>query len=158
MGPWVCIPASRTAHAGSGDMEWFRAHALALPLMVKFALGLGLIVVVPQLCQRVRIPAVVGLLLCGALIGPYGLQIFGHTRPIADFFSELGKILLMFMAGLEIDLALFKRVQRRAITFGVITTTLPLALGTFVGLVFGYAMLPAIVIGSLLASHTLLAA
>jgi Kef-type K+ transport system membrane component KefB len=139
-------------------MEWFRAHALALPLMVKFALGLGLIVVVPQLSQRARIPAVVGLLLSGALIGPYGLQIFGHTRPIADFFSELGKILLMFMAGLEIDLALFKRVRRRAITFGVITTTLPLALGTLVGLLFGYPMVPAIVIGSLLASHTLLAA
>src|SRR5690349_16135028 len=114
-------------------MEWFRAHALALPLLVKFALGLALIVVVPQVCQRLRIPAVVGLLLSGALIGPYGLEIFGHTRPIADFLSELGKILLMFMAGLEIDLALFRRVQRKAITFGVITTSLPLVLGTLVG-------------------------
>ena len=43
-------------------------------------------------------------------------------------------------------------------TFGVITTSLPLILGTLVGLVFGYGVLPAIVIGSLLASHTLLAA
>ena len=63
----------------------------------------------------------------------------------------------MFMAGLEIDLDLFKRVQKKAITFGVITTSLPLILGTLVGLVFGYSVLPAIVIGSLLASHTLLA-
>jgi Kef-type K+ transport system membrane component KefB len=138
-------------------MEWFRAHALALPLLVKFALGLGLIVIVPQICQRLRIPAVVGLLLSGAIIGPYGLEIFGHTRPIIDFFGEIGKILLMFMAGLEIDLALFRRVQRKAITFGVITTSFPLILGTLVGFVFGYSVLPAIVIGSLLASHTLLA-
>jgi Kef-type K+ transport system membrane component KefB len=138
-------------------MEWFRTHALALPLLVKFALGLGLIVIVPQLCQRLRLPAVVGLLLSGALIGPYGLEIFGHTRPIIDFFSEIGKILLMFMAGLEIDLPLFRRVQRKSITFGVITTSLPLMLGTLVGVLFGYAVLPAIVIGSLLASHTLLA-
>ena len=139
-------------------MEWIRSHALALPLLVKFAVGLGIFVVVPQLCRRLRIPGVVGLLLAGALIGPYGLEIFGKTRPIIDFFSELGKILLMFMAGLEIDLALFKRVRRKAMTFGVITTSLPLMLGTLVGLVFGYRVIPAIVIGSLLASHTLLAA
>jgi Kef-type K+ transport system membrane component KefB len=139
-------------------MEWIRSHALALPLLVKFAVGLGVFIIVPDLCRRVHLPAVVGLLLSGVLIGPYGLEIFGKTRPIADFFSELGKILLMFMAGLEIDLALFKRVQKKAITFGVITTSLPLILGTLVGLAFGYAVLPAIVIGSLLASHTLLAA
>jgi Kef-type K+ transport system membrane component KefB len=138
-------------------MEWLRTHALALPLLVKFALGLALIVIVPQLCQRLRLPAVVGLLLSGALIGPFGLEIFGHTRPIIDFFGEIGKILLMFMAGLEIDLPLFRRVQRKSITFGVITTSLPLILGTLVGLLFGYAVLPAIVIGSLLASHMLLA-
>ncbi len=138
-------------------MDWLRSHALVLPLLAKFALGLGLIVSVPQLCRRLRIPPVVGLLLSGVLIGPYGLEIFGKTRPIADFFGEIGKILLMFMAGLEIDLDLFRRVQRKSITFGVITTSLPLMLGTLVGLVFGYSVLPAIVIGSLLASHTLLA-
>ena len=139
-------------------MEWIRSHALALPLLVKFAVALAVFIVVPQLFRRVHLPAVVSLLLAGVVIGPYGLEVFGKSRPIIDFFSELGKILLMFMAGLEIDLALFKRVQKKAITFGVITTSLPLILGTVVGLVFGYGVLPAIVIGSLLASHTLLAA
>jgi Kef-type K+ transport system membrane component KefB len=138
-------------------MDWLREHAQALPLLVKTAVALGLIVIVPQVCRRLHIPAVVGLLLSGVLIGPYGLEIFGKMRPIVDFFGELGKILLMFMAGLEIDLDLFKRVRKKSITFGVITTSLPLILGTVVGLVFGYSALPAIVIGSLLASHTLLA-
>ena len=138
-------------------MDWLRSHALALPVLVKFAVGLGLIIIVPQICRRLHIPAVVGLLLSGVLFGPYGLEIIGKTRPVADFLGELGKILLMFMAGLEIDLDLFKRVQKKSLTFGVITTSLPLILGTVVGLVFGYSVLPAIVIGSLLASHTLLA-
>ena len=137
-------------------MDSLRSHALSLPLLVKFAIALGLIVVVPQLCRRLHVPPVVGLLLSGVLVGPYGLEIIGKTRPIADFLGELGKIMLMFMAGLEIDLNLFKRVQKRSITFGVITTSIPLVLGTAVGLVFGYTVLPAIVIGSLLASHTLL--
>ena len=137
-------------------MDSVRLHAMALPLLVKFAMALCLIVIVPQLCRRLRVPPVVGLLLSGVLVGPYGLEIIGKTRPIADFLGELGKIMLMFMAGLEIDLDLFKRVQKRSITFGVITTSIPLVLGTVVGLVFGYSVLPAIVIGSLLASHTLL--
>jgi Kef-type K+ transport system membrane component KefB len=68
----------------------------------------------------------------------------------------LGKLLLMFFAGLEIDLALFRRVRNRSIAFGLTTTTIPLVLGTCVGFAFGYSTVPAIVIGSLLASHTLL--
>ena len=57
-----------------------------------------------------------GLLLSGVLIGPHVLGHLGETTPIADFFSDLGKLLLMFFAGLEIDLALFRQAQRRAIT------------------------------------------
>jgi Kef-type K+ transport system membrane component KefB len=62
----------------------------------------------------------------------------------------------MFFAGLEIDLEQFRKARNRSILFGVITTSLPLILGTAVGLWFGYQLIPAIVIGSLLASHTLL--
>ena len=62
----------------------------------------------------------------------------------------------MFFAGLEINLSLFRRARNRSIAFGIATTTFPLLLGTIVGLSFGYAANPAIVIGSLLASHTLL--
>ncbi|HEY2132403.1 MAG TPA: cation:proton antiporter, partial [Acetobacteraceae bacterium] len=57
---------------------------------------------------------------------------------------------------LEIDPALFRRARTRSIAFGVTTTVLPLVLGTIVGLAFGYTAIPAIVIGSLLASHMLL--
>ena len=72
------------------------------------------------------------------------------------FLAELGKLLLMFFAGLNIDLALFRRARNRSIAFGVATTMLPLVLGTAVGLAFGYDAIPAVVIGSLLASHTML--
>jgi Sodium/hydrogen exchanger family len=62
----------------------------------------------------------------------------------------------MFFAGLDIEPALFRRARNRSITFGITTTVIPLVLGTAVGLTFDYAAIPAIVIGSLLASHTLL--
>ena len=102
------------------------------------------------------LPPTVGLLLFGVLLGPHVLGFFGEHRPIADFFAELGKLLLMFSAGLEIDLTLFRSAQTRAITFGIVTTSVPLVFGTLLGLGFGYALIPAIVVGSLLASHTLL--
>ena len=104
----------------------------------------------------VGIPPTVGLLLGGVLVGPYVLEIFGKVRPIADFLAELGKLLLMFFAGLEINLALFRQARHRSTALGIATTVFPLLLGTTVGLAFGFGMIPAIVIGSLLASHTLL--
>jgi len=36
-------------------MEWLPSHALALPLLVKFAVALGLIVIVPQVCRRLNV-------------------------------------------------------------------------------------------------------
>jgi Kef-type K+ transport system membrane component KefB len=137
-------------------LDLIRDHLFTLPVLAKFALGMVLIVAIPQLCRRLHVPAAVGLLLGGVIIGPYVLGFFGTDRPIADFLAELGKLLLMFFAGLDIDLALFRRARNRSIAFGLATTVLPLVFGTAVGLVFGYAAIPAIVIGSLLASHTLL--
>jgi Kef-type K+ transport system membrane component KefB len=70
--------------------EWLRAHALATPSLAKFALGMVIIVGIPPLCRRIRLPAVVGLLLCGVVMGPHVLGIFGERTPVADFFAELG--------------------------------------------------------------------
>jgi len=137
-------------------LDIVRDHLFSLPGLAKFALGMAMLVVIPRLCRRLHIPDGVGLLLGGVIIGPYVLGFFSTDRPIADFLAELGKLLLMFFAGLEIDLALFRRARNRSITFGITTTVLPLVLGTAVGLTFGYPAIPAIVIGSLLASHTLL--
>src|SRR5580693_2287738 len=137
-------------------LDTIRSHVLALPDLAKFAVIIAVIVGVPRLAARIGVPPMVGLLLFGVALGPHVLGFFGEHRPIADFFAELGKLLLMFSAGLEIDIALFRRAQTRSIIFGLFTTTVPLLFGTLLGLGFGYALIPAIVVGSLLASHTLL--
>ena len=129
---------------------------LALPPLAKFAIAIAVIVGVPPLSRRVGLPETVGLLLFGVVLGPHVLGFFGEDRPIANFFAELGKLLLMFSAGLEIDVVLFRKAQVRSIIFGLVTTAVPLFLGALFALAFGYAVIPAIVVGSLLASHTLL--
>jgi Kef-type K+ transport system membrane component KefB len=137
-------------------INFLRDYLFTMPVLAKFAVGMVMLVVIPRLSRRVHVPATVGLLLGGVIAGPYVLDIFGKVRPIADFLAELGKLLLMFFAGLEINLALFRRARDRSIALGIATTVFPLLLGTIVGLSFGYGVVPAIVIGSLLASHTLL--
>ena len=114
-------------------LDTIRSHVLALPDLAKFAVIIAVIVGVPRLAARIGVPPMVGLLLFGVALGPHVLGFFGEHRPIADFFAELGKLLLMFSAGLEIDIALFRRAQTRAITFGLVTTTVPLLFGTLLG-------------------------
>jgi Kef-type K+ transport system membrane component KefB len=72
------------------------------------------------------------------------------------FFAEIGKLLLMFFAGLEIDLSQFRRTGVRSLVFGFLTFSIPQVVGAGVGLLAGYGWLAAVLIGSLLASHTLL--
>jgi Na+:H+ antiporter len=137
-------------------VEYLRQHLTSLSPLVRFVIALAAIIVMPPISRRLKLPPVVGLLFAGILLGPYVLDIFGKERPVANFMADLGKLLLMFFAGLEVDLALFREARRKVVIFGIVTTTIPLILGTAVGLWFDYPVIPAIVIGSLLASHTLL--
>jgi Kef-type K+ transport system membrane component KefB len=127
-----------------------------MPNLAKFAIVLALIVGVPQLARRLKIPELVALLAVGVLLGPHILGLYGQNHPIVQFFGNLGMLMLMFAAGLDININLFRKVQNRSIIFGVITTLVPQVLGTAFGLASGYGIIPAIVIGSLLASHTLI--
>jgi Kef-type K+ transport system membrane component KefB len=141
----------------TGTVEFLREHLSHLPALVRFAVAMAAILLMPSLSRRLKLPSVVGVLIAGIILGPHVLDIFGKERPVADFISQLGILLLMFFAGLEVDLKLFRQSERRVVIFGLITTTIPLVLGTVVGLWFGYAAIPAMVVGSLLASHTLIA-
>jgi Kef-type K+ transport system membrane component KefB len=95
-----------------------------LPLLVRFALILTIFWLIPPLCRRVRIPAAVGLLLAGVALGPSGLHTLPNAAPVAEFFAEIGKLLLMFFAGLEIDLSQFRRTGARSLLFGSLTVAL----------------------------------
>ena len=127
-----------------------------LPLLVRCAIILAIFLLIPPLCRRARMPAVVGLLLAGVALGPSGLNALPRADPIADFFAEVGKLLLMFFAGLEIDLSQFRRTAGRSLAFGLLTFSIPQVAGTGVGLLAGYGPLAAVLLGSLMASHTLL--
>ncbi len=138
-------------------MSGIIALGSALPTLGRFAIIMALIAIVPFAARGCRLPACVGFILVGVLVGPHVLGVVPQHDEIADFLADLGKLLLMFFVGLEIDLSQFAAQKGRSIAFGLLTFALPMAAGTAAGLAFGYPAVSAILVGSLLASHTLIA-
>jgi Kef-type K+ transport system membrane component KefB len=111
----------------------------------------------PVVIERARIPGIIGLLLGGYVIGPHGLDLIGSGNTTIPDLGQLGLLYLMFVAGVELDLNLLRRHRRAAIVFGLLTFALPMLFGTLVGVGLGWQAQAAILLGSLLASHTLIA-
>ncbi len=122
----------------------------------RFALMLFVLVFLPPLVERLRLPGLLGLILGGVLFGPDVLALGRRGGEVATFFSELGRVFLMFLAGLEVDLRSFRRFALPSIVFGLMTFAAPMAAGWALGRYFGYGEYASLLIGSLLASHTLL--
>ncbi|HRP70348.1 MAG TPA: cation:proton antiporter, partial [Turneriella sp.] len=121
-----------------------------------FSLILFIILLVPFFLRRLHIPYVVGLILAGVLIGPHGTHLIERDASIV-LFGTVGILYLMFLAGLEVDIADFIKQRNRSLIFGLYTFSTSLILGTLMG---RYALsmpwLGSILLGSLLSSHTLL--
>jgi Kef-type K+ transport system membrane component KefB len=120
-------------------------------------LVLFLVVIVgPPLMKRARIPGIIGLLLGGFVIGPYGLDLIGAGNTTVPDLGQLGLLYLMFVAGVELDLALVRVHRQAVISFGALTFLLPMAFGVTIGLALGWILPAALLLGALLSSHTLL--
>lgn len=132
---------------------------LSLPLHEAapvFAVLLAVVLVAPLLARALRVPELVALLLGGTLVGPAGLGLLEREGAVA-LLGGAGLLYLMFLAGLELDLDLFRSRRGASVRFGALTFVLPLVLGTGVALLLGFAILPAVLLGSCWSSHTLLA-
>jgi len=68
-------------------------------------------VVVIYVCQKIKLPSVVGFLLTGVLIGPGGFSLIKDTRAVG-ILAEIGVVMLLFMIGLEFTLDRLKRIRR----------------------------------------------
>ena len=78
----------------------------------------------PVLALRMRVPTAVVLILLGMGLGPLGVSVL-HDTPTVAFVSELGFLVLMFMAGMEIDFEAIRAAGRPAL---VVPTLVVLAI------------------------------
>lgn len=133
---------------------------LSLPLknpVVIFSLVLFIILFAPLLLNRLKIPHIIGLIVAGIIVGPYGLNLLLRDSSIV-LFGTVGLLYIMFTAGLEIDLEEFRKNRSKSFVFGLYTFLVPMILGTFTAYYFLKFSLPsALLLAGMFASHTLLA-
>lgn len=118
---------------------------------MQFIGALCLILIVTTLaghfCNRVGVPAVIGQILVGIVIGPAMLGLI-HNTTIVQVFANIGVILLMFIGGLESNLTLLRRFLKPAIIVAVCGVIMPVILmGVTAAVAFHYDTFTACYIG-----------
>lgn len=103
------------------------------------------------IARRIRIPAVVGQILIGIVLAPAALGWLqgGHT---IEVLSEIGVILLMFLAGLESDLGVLKKNFKPALLVALAGVLVPLLVFWGVTTMMGYPFSTAIFYGIVFAA------
>lgn len=141
-------------------MVLLNVFELTLPLknpVLIFSLILFIILFAPIILNKFRIPHLIGLIIAGAIIGPHGFSLMLRDSSII-LFGTVGLLYIMFLAGLEIDIAEFKKNSGKSLVFGMLTFTIPMTLGTLMGLYYLHFSVPtSVLLASMFASHTLIA-
>ncbi|MFY8187746.1 MAG: cation:proton antiporter [Flavobacterium sp.] len=131
-----------------------------LPLtnpVLKFLLILVIILFAPIILNKIKIPHLLGLIIAGAVIGPNGINLMERDSSII-LSGTAGLLYIMFLAGLEIDLADFKKNSKKSLVFGMYTFIIPMVLGVLAGIyLLEFSIPTSVLLASMFASHTLIA-
>lgn len=103
------------------------------------------------LANRLAIPAVVGQLCVGILIGPSLLNLV-HEGHVMHFLSEIGVILLMFLAGLEANLELLRKYFKPSLVVAISGVVIPMVAFYYVGIALGFPTNTAVFYGLVFAA------
>lgn len=126
------------------------------PVLI-FSSILFIILFAPLILNKLKIPQIIGLIIAGAVIGPFGVNLLERDSSVI-LFGTVGLLYIMFLAGLEIDLADFKKNSKKSLIFGMLTFSIPMILGILAGFyLLDFSLQTSILLASMFASHTLIA-
>lgn len=110
----------------------------------------------PLFARRMRLPGIIGLILAGILLGPFGLNLISKDIGIT-MFGTVGLLYLMFLSGLEINLVELSKYRKHSIIFGTLTFFIPLLLGIFITwFILKMPFKTALLFSSIFSTHTLI--
>ncbi|TCO10481.1 cation:proton antiporter [Natronoflexus pectinivorans] len=136
------------------------SNGLTFPLenpVLIFSVILFIILFAPLVLNLLKVPHLIGLIIAGAIVGPNGINLLMRDSSV-ELFGTVGLLYIMFLAGMEIDLADFRKNSRKSIIFGMYTFIIPMVLGIFSGIyLLGFNLTTSILLASMFASHTLVA-
>ena len=103
---------------------------------------------ITYLFHRAKLPALVGFLITGVLIGPFGTAIITETQVI-ERLAEVGVVLLLFTVGMEFSIADIARSGRRLLIGGGSQVVLTIVVIMSIALTLGYPLPQAVFFGFL---------
>jgi Kef-type K+ transport system membrane component KefB len=110
-----------------------------------------------MLMSKLKIPHIIGMVLAGVIVGPYGLNILERDASFG-LFGQVGLYYIMFLAGLEMDMEGLKKNYHRMVFFGLLTFLIPfLLVDLFGGYLMNYSRQALILLSCVMASNTLIA-
>lgn len=140
-------------------MDWLDL-SLELPITDPtwiFLLVLLIILFAPILLTKLRIPHIIGMILAGLAIGEHGFNILVRDSSF-ELFGKVGVYYIMFLAGLEMNMADFKKNRGKAVALGLLAFIIPISIGMVTNvLLLKYSLITSILLASMYASHTLVA-
>ena len=136
-------------------LQYTMTYPLTGPVEI-FLLVLLIILICPIIFRRIGIPQIVGLIIAGIIVGPYGFNILARDASF-EIFGQVGILYLMFMAAVEINMFHLRNNIRKGLIFGIITFAIPTIFG-FIGsrLAFNASWTTCALISTMYAAHTLI--
>ena len=104
---------------------------------------------VVYICLRLKLPLLVGLMLTGIAIGPYGFGLIKELEGI-EMLAEIGVLLLLLQVGMEMDLGELSKVGKASMMVALIGVALPFAGGALAGVALGHSGTTSLFIGAAL--------
>ena len=129
-------------------------HPLVTNPVTIFFIVLVIILLAPVLLNRLKIPHIIGMIVAGIIVGPFGLNVLDRDSSF-NIFGQVGLLYLMFLAGLEIDMYHLKLNLKRGLLFGLLTFTIPMVIGVLASVYLLHIdWLTSSLLASMYASHT----
>jgi CPA2 family monovalent cation:H+ antiporter-2 len=109
---------------------------MEIKLLQDIAIIFGLAIIVLQVCHKIKLPAIIGFLVTGALVGPHGLHLVKSVHEV-ELLAEIGVVLLLFTIGLEFSLKELFRLKRQVLIGGSLQVFLTITVTSLI-FIFGF--------------------
>jgi Kef-type K+ transport system membrane component KefB len=126
------------------------------PTLIFFVVLL-IILGAPIVMNKLRIPHIVGMVLAGTVIGPYGLGILEKDSAF-NIFGNVGLYFIMLLAALEMNMEDMRHNRSQTVAHGLLAFAVPMIMGLVLNTaVLHYGFITSLLLASMYASHTLIA-
>ncbi|WP_051254361.1 monovalent cation:proton antiporter family protein [Arenibacter latericius] len=119
-----------------------------MPLLQDILILLGFSVVIVFVLQRLKLPSIIGFLLTGVIIGPYGLSLIKAVEQV-ETLSEVGVILLLFVIGMELSIKQLVSIKKTVFIGGFLQVGLTVGVAALVYNLLGNSWNESVFVGFL---------